>query len=392
MEGIFVSYRREDTSGHAGRIFDHLKEELGSDRVFMDVAGIEPGTDFVEAIDRAVGSCAVLLVVIGRNWLTCTDTSGRRRLDDPKDFIRLETATALRRGIRVIPVLVQGAAMPAEENLPEELRPLARRQGYELTDTHWTSDMRQLIETLKKGLGITPPQPAPTPAPPTPPPSPAPAPKKSGRLLGIVAAVIAVLVVVSVVSQIKSGPRPGTGTSGTTVIVPGGTGDSDQGIAAPNLIGLHHDAAVTELSGSGLVLGTVTTRPADQPPGTVLDQRPLPGQMLRPGTPVDILVAVQQQQPAINLTGMWAGSDGLVYSLRQSGTGIEFVGGYPNQRPFITGGGVVRGGTVDLEFVRHSDGSQGAARFAIAANGAQLQGEFVNRMTGERGVMNLQRY
>lgn len=379
MEGIFVSYRREDSSGHSGRIFDHLKEELGSERVFMDVAGIEPGTDFVEAIDRAVGSCAVLLVVIGRNWLSCTDSSGQRRLDDPKDFIRLETATALRRGIRVIPVLVQGATMPAEELLPDELKPLARRQGYELTDTHWTSDMGQLVETLKKGLGIT--------SPPSTP-SPSPAPKKSGWLLGMGAVAIIVLAVMAVVSQNKIGP---TSRSGTSVVVPGGAGSGDQGIAVPNLIGLHREAATGELSGRGLVLGTVTTRPADQPPGTVLDQRPAAGQMLRAGTPVDILIA-ELQQPVINLSGMWAGSDGLVYSIRQGGTGIELAGGYPNQPPFITAGGAIRGGTVDLEFVRHVDGARGAVRFTIVANGAQLQGEYVNRMTGERGIINLQRY
>src|SRR5512137_1303172 len=99
METIFISYRREESAGHAGRIYDRLREKFGKDRVFMDVSAIEPGVDFVEAIDRAVGSCAVLLVVIGRRWLECTDASDRRRLDDPKDFIRLEVATALRRNI-----------------------------------------------------------------------------------------------------------------------------------------------------------------------------------------------------------------------------------------------------------------------------------------------------
>jgi len=106
MPGIFISYRREDTAGHAGRLFDRLTQHFGKGRIFMDVSDIEPGTDFVEAIDKAVGSCDILIVVIGREWLTCADPGGHRRLDDPNDFIRLEAATALKRNIRVIPVLV----------------------------------------------------------------------------------------------------------------------------------------------------------------------------------------------------------------------------------------------------------------------------------------------
>jgi len=102
MEGIFISYRREESAGHAGRIYDRLRERFGRDRVFMDVSAIEPGVDFVEAIDRAVGSCAVLLVIIGRRWLDCTDGAGRRRLDDPRDFIRLEVGTALRRNLAIM--------------------------------------------------------------------------------------------------------------------------------------------------------------------------------------------------------------------------------------------------------------------------------------------------
>ena len=152
MEGIFLSYRREESAGHAGRIYDRLREKFGKNRVFMDVSAIEPGVDFMEAIDRAVGSCAVLLVVIGRSWLECTNSTGRRRLDDPKDFIRLEVGTALRRTIRVIPVLVQGAEMPGEEALPEELKLLARRNAIEINDTHWDSDLNQLVETLERVL------------------------------------------------------------------------------------------------------------------------------------------------------------------------------------------------------------------------------------------------
>lgn len=148
MDTVFISYRREESAGHAGRIYDRLREKFGKDRVFMDVSAIEPGVDFLESIDRAVGSCTALLVVIGRRWLECTDAAGRRRLDDPRDFIRLEVSTALRRNIRVIPVLVQGTTMPEEEALPDDLKLLARRNAIGINDTHWDSDLAQLVETL----------------------------------------------------------------------------------------------------------------------------------------------------------------------------------------------------------------------------------------------------
>ena len=129
MDGIFISYRRDDSAGYAGRLYDRLSAHFGTDQVFMDVAGIELGTDFVTAIEQAVGSCKVLIVVIGDEWLTTTDAAGRRRLDDPHDFVRLETSVALEREIRVVPVLVGGALMPRAEELPPELKSLARRQA-----------------------------------------------------------------------------------------------------------------------------------------------------------------------------------------------------------------------------------------------------------------------
>ncbi len=153
MAGIFISYRREDASGFAGRLFDSLRDHFGKERVFMDVAGsIEPGIDFAEAIEGAVGSCEALIVVIGKDWLTCTDESGDRRLDGKDDWIRLETATALRRNIRVIPVLVEGARMPGAEELPDDLKALARRQAIELSATRWDFDVEQLIASLKRVL------------------------------------------------------------------------------------------------------------------------------------------------------------------------------------------------------------------------------------------------
>src|SRR5215218_1473751 len=148
---IFISYRRRETAGHAGRLYDRLAEHFGDERVFMDVE-MEAGVDFVEQINAAVGSCGALIVLIGDEWLTVTDASGRRRVDDPTDVHRVEVEAALKRGVRVIPALVQGARMPLEEELPEALRPLGRRQAVELSDQRWDYDVNRLIAVLKPVL------------------------------------------------------------------------------------------------------------------------------------------------------------------------------------------------------------------------------------------------
>jgi TIR domain len=149
FSGIFVSYRRDDTAGHSGRLADRLVEHFGRDRIFMDVDTIEPGEDFVTVIENAVGSCDILIAVIGQNWLSA---SGSGRLDNPNNFVRLEIGTALRRDIRVIPVLVQRASMPKPQDLPEELVKLTRRNAIELTDLRWTSDVEQLIGVMERVL------------------------------------------------------------------------------------------------------------------------------------------------------------------------------------------------------------------------------------------------
>jgi TIR domain-containing protein len=149
MRAIFISYRREDAEGQAGRLFDDLVTQFGEDSVFMDVSGIEPGRDFRRAIDEQVASCGVLLAVIGKGWFDAKDESGRRRLDDPMDFVRLETASALKRDIPVIPVLVRGATMPRSEQLPPDLAELAYRNAVELTHARWDSDVQWLVKALR---------------------------------------------------------------------------------------------------------------------------------------------------------------------------------------------------------------------------------------------------
>lgn len=150
MSGIFISYRREDAGGSAGRIYDRLSMRFGKENVFMDVDAIEPGEDFIEAIEKRVGSCDALIAVIGPKWLNCQDEGGHRRLDDPNDFVRIEVASALKRGVRVVPALVDGAHFPRAEDLPEALAPLTRRNALEITSTAFHPGVDRLIEALEK--------------------------------------------------------------------------------------------------------------------------------------------------------------------------------------------------------------------------------------------------
>jgi len=153
---IFISYRREDTAGETGRLFDDLTRAFGGDAVFMDVSGIDPGTDFRKAIDDNVACCGVLLAVIGPTWATITGDDGARRIDNENDYVRLEIASALKRNIAVIPVLVHDAHMPHAPQLPDNLKDLAYRNSVEITHARWNSDVQLLIKALAQYVHATP--------------------------------------------------------------------------------------------------------------------------------------------------------------------------------------------------------------------------------------------
>jgi TIR domain-containing protein len=159
---IFISYRRDDSAGYAGRLFDHLTARFGAKNVFMDIDTIQPGEDFRKVVQTAVGTCDVVLVMIGKQWLGTLDAEGRRRLDDPRDWVRVEIASALANPrVRVIPVLVREARMPGDQSLPEDIRDLAWRNAIELSDGDFRHDANKLIEVIE---GI-PGKPADVPAP-----------------------------------------------------------------------------------------------------------------------------------------------------------------------------------------------------------------------------------
>jgi TIR domain-containing protein len=147
--GIFVSYRRDDSRHAAGRLLDRLRQAYKPRQLFMDVYNLAPGLDFAKEISRQVEACDAMLVVIGPGWLDARGENGARRLDDPDDFVRIEVEAALKRDVRVIPVLVDGAPSPRESDLPKVLRPLARRQSIRLTHERFDTDADELLRWLR---------------------------------------------------------------------------------------------------------------------------------------------------------------------------------------------------------------------------------------------------
>ena len=146
---VFVSYRRGDAAGHAGRLHDELAARLGPGAVFQDVASIAPGERFLDTIDRSIGRCDVVLAVIGRRFTEADPDTGRSRLHDPQDVVRRELEAALRTGRRLVPVLVDRAALPAPAELPPDLRSLLDRNAIELRDEAWAADLQRLSAALE---------------------------------------------------------------------------------------------------------------------------------------------------------------------------------------------------------------------------------------------------
>jgi TIR domain len=146
---LFLSYRRDDSAAFAGRIEDRLQSAFGRNLLFMDVDNVPLGVNFAKVLHDEVGKCEVLLAVIGRNWLGAEDDQGKRRLDDPDDFVRIEIAAALRRDIPVIPILLDGATVPKADELPGELKELALRNGLNVNHASFHNDVDRLIKRLK---------------------------------------------------------------------------------------------------------------------------------------------------------------------------------------------------------------------------------------------------
>ncbi len=263
MRPIFICYRREDAEGEAGRLFDDLSSRFGEGSVFLDVAAIEAGRDFRKAIDESVSSCGVLLAIIGRHWVGARDEAGSRRLEEPSDFVRLEIATALKREIPVVPVLVQGVKMPRPEELPNDLKDLAYRNGVELTHARWRSDLELLIKALGSAA----------------------APRSSlwrRSRWGISALLVAALVVGLGAYLLRSKP-----------IIPNSNDNhSPATITVPLLTGKPLSIAQVELQDLHLVVGNISWQPsADFGQDVVLNEFPKAGREVASGTPIDLMLS-----------------------------------------------------------------------------------------------------
>jgi uracil-DNA glycosylase family 4 len=152
MSRIFISYRRQDSEGYVGRLYDHLIQYFDRNDVFIDVDNIPPGSDFVTQLEDAVAMCDVFIAVIGPLWATITDEQGQRRLDQWDDFVRLEAASALKGNKLVIPVLVGQAKMPAPHQLPDDIAPLARRNAVELSHQRFSYDVQKLVDAIRGAI------------------------------------------------------------------------------------------------------------------------------------------------------------------------------------------------------------------------------------------------
>ena len=192
---VFISYRRDESTGFAGRLHERLTSLYGTESVFMDVDDIGAGADFVKTIEDQIASCNVLLVLIGNQCLTLKSGNGVRRLDDPHDFVRIEISKALAGNVRVIPLLVNNAKMPVEKDVPADIRGLCRRQAIELTEERWEYDFGRLVEALSGESSQ----------------------RKSRRKLMLLAGGIAVLAAAGGVLWFREGAPPVTGKWAATV-------------------------------------------------------------------------------------------------------------------------------------------------------------------------------
>jgi Periplasmic binding protein/TIR domain len=149
---IFINYRRGDDPGFTQALFSHLERAFSTDQLFIDIDGIEPGLDFTRVLADQVAKCDIVLAVIGKSWLDVRDEQNKRRLDNPEDFVRIEIVSALEQDKRVIPILVGNATMPNSDDLPDALKPLARRNAVRLTHDRFKSDTEGLIKSLHRVL------------------------------------------------------------------------------------------------------------------------------------------------------------------------------------------------------------------------------------------------
>ncbi len=346
MAAIFVSYRRSDSSGYAGRLVDSLEEQFPGHQLFRDVESIEAGSDFVDAIARALNASSALIVVIGPRWLEAADAAGRRRLDDPQDFVRLEISTALQSGLKLIPVLVDGAQMPAAEKLPEDIRLLARKQGLELSDRRWDYDVGLLFDQLARVPGIQRRLDAvPEPARVTP--LPVVERKSSGTFWKVAGGAVAAVVTLSLFGAFSGGdPAP---------------------VPAPLPV-------VSETPASAPAAAPVTAPEARVPVAAV----PVSYEPARSAAPADRNVASPTPAPARaatpNVTGLWRSPEGDGLYFEQHGREVAVIAGDASATQGFIGKGAFQGRRLDLALTHLQTGAAVHMQLALSDDGRQMAG------------------
>lgn len=392
MAGIFINYRRGDARSEAGRLFDWLSQYFGREQVFMDVSGsIEPGLEFDKVIEKAVSSCEVLIVMIGKEWLGMVDEKGKRRLDDPHDFVRMEISAALNRNIRVIPVLVEGVTMPEEGDLPEDLKRLCKRQALEISDNRWEFDTQQLVKVLEKA-GVKPIGPRRSdvtddsrkPIPPV---------GKTSYWKAISSLILGMLLLISF-SEMTVDEDTKIGALVFALVALG------LGIAA--FYDAKRSANAGGAKGKGLaisgmvlagilILAFIGTLTNSDPSAPLVADLPSSSENLPISTPAmpASSVSVPPAPAFIDISGSWRGPDGN-YIFQQSGSNVNVQLFNWNQLLIAQGAGEIVQGVVTVEYVR-IDGTGGEARLHVSANGRQMTGSYRNLVTGETGPMTVVR-
>lgn len=342
MAAIFVSYRRSDSSGYAGRLVDSLEETFPGHQLFRDVESIEAGSDFVDAIAKALNASSALIVVIGPRWLDARDAAGGRRLDDPQDFVRIEIATALQSGLKLIPVLVDGAQMPAADKLPEDIRPLARKQGLELSDRRWDYDVGLLFDQLARVPGIQRRlDAAPEPARVAPPP--VVERKSSGTFWKVGGGAVAAVVTLSLFGAFSGGdPAP---------------------VPAPLPV-------VSETPASAPTAAPASVPEARVPVAAVpVSYEPGPS-----AVPADRSVASPAPAPAPNVAGLWRSPEGDGLYFEQHGREVAVIAGDASATQGFIGKGALQGRKLDLALTHLQTGVAVHMQLALSDDGRQMAG------------------
>ena len=152
---IFINYRRSDTQGYAGRLADSLGAYFGENRVFRDIEDIEGGSEYAKDIEKQVSGADAVIVLIGSEWLSTSDVDGKRRIDNPEDWVAQEIIMAMNHGIRIFPVLIEGTVLPRQEELPEPLAPLLNYNAVTISDRKWDADVLALGKIISFDIPTT---------------------------------------------------------------------------------------------------------------------------------------------------------------------------------------------------------------------------------------------